>query len=194
MQSRWLAKSASAVALVAVMATETLNPPSAHAGVPGVFATEYTQLLNYVELVGQLEKQVTDGRKPAHSDRRHGKARHHDHRSALRDGGLGHHQPSPDREHRPSALLHDEQPGQLFPAPLSRLLIVHQLRPVLSDLEPNQPRQHPRRAECCRAAELAIRQRRSPAARRCKGKVNRRSAGCRRSKSETRLRRIRPSN
>ena len=58
MESRWLAKSASAVALVAVMATETLNPPSARAGVPGAFATEYTQLLNYAELVGQLEKQV----------------------------------------------------------------------------------------------------------------------------------------
>ena len=59
MQSRLLAKSASAVALVAVMATETLNPPSARAGVPGAFATEYTQLLNYAELVGQLEQQVT---------------------------------------------------------------------------------------------------------------------------------------
>src|ERR1700727_1444033 len=59
MQSRWLAKSASAVALVAVMATETLSPPSARAGVPGAFATEYTQLLNYAELVGQLEQQVT---------------------------------------------------------------------------------------------------------------------------------------
>ena len=58
MQSRWLARSASAVALVAVMATETLNPASAHAGVPGVFATEYTQLLNYAELAAQLEKHV----------------------------------------------------------------------------------------------------------------------------------------
>src|SRR6201996_8790586 len=59
MESRWLAKSTSAFALVAVMATETINPAMAHAGVPGVFATEYTQLLNYAELVGQLEKQVT---------------------------------------------------------------------------------------------------------------------------------------
>src|SRR5271163_5349828 len=58
MQSRWLARSASAVALVAVMATGTLNPASAHAGVPGVFATEYTQLLNYAELAAQLEKQA----------------------------------------------------------------------------------------------------------------------------------------
>ncbi len=58
MQSRWLAKGSSAVAMVAVMATVTLNPPAAHAGVPGVFATEYTQLLNYVQLVGSLEKQV----------------------------------------------------------------------------------------------------------------------------------------
>lgn len=58
MQSRWLAKGTSAVAMAAVMATVTLNPPVAHAGVPGVFATEYTQLLNYVELVGALEKQV----------------------------------------------------------------------------------------------------------------------------------------
>ncbi len=58
MQSRWLAKRASAVVLVAVTATETVHPVFAHAGVPGVFATEYTQLLNYAELVGQLEKQV----------------------------------------------------------------------------------------------------------------------------------------
>ena len=58
MQTKWLAKSATAVVLVAVMATETLSPVPAHAGVPGVFATEYTQILNYVELAGQLEKQV----------------------------------------------------------------------------------------------------------------------------------------
>src|ERR1700740_3645687 len=58
MKSRWLAKGTSAVAMVAVMATSTISPPPAHAGVPGVFATEYTQLLNYAELVGQLEKQV----------------------------------------------------------------------------------------------------------------------------------------
>ena len=58
MQSKWLAKSASALALVAVMATETMSPIPAYAGVPGVFATEYTQLLNYAELAGQLEKQV----------------------------------------------------------------------------------------------------------------------------------------
>ncbi len=58
MQSRWLAKGTSAVAMATIMATVTLNPPVAHAGVPGVFATEYTQLLNYVELVGSLEKQV----------------------------------------------------------------------------------------------------------------------------------------
>ena len=58
MKSKWLAKSATAIALVAIMATETVNPVPAHAGVPGVFATEYTQILNYCELVGQLEKQV----------------------------------------------------------------------------------------------------------------------------------------
>jgi type IV secretion system protein TrbJ len=58
MQTKWLAKSATAVILVAVMATETLSPVLAHAGVPGVFATEYTQILNYVQLAGQLEKQV----------------------------------------------------------------------------------------------------------------------------------------
>jgi len=58
MQTKWLAKSATAVVLVAVMATATLSPVPAHAGVPGVFATEYTQILNYVELAGQLEKQV----------------------------------------------------------------------------------------------------------------------------------------
>ena len=59
MRSRWLSRSASAAALVAALATETVSPASAHAGVPGVFATEYTQLLNYAELVGQLEQQVT---------------------------------------------------------------------------------------------------------------------------------------
>ena len=58
MKSKWLAKSATAIVLVAVMATETVNPVPAYAGVPGVFATEYTQILNYVELAGQLEKQV----------------------------------------------------------------------------------------------------------------------------------------
>ena len=58
MQSKWLVKSASALAMVAVMATETMSPIPAYAGVPGVFATEYTQLLNYAELAGQLEKQV----------------------------------------------------------------------------------------------------------------------------------------
>ncbi len=59
MKSRWLAKGTSAVAMIAVMGTATICPPPAHAGVPGVFATEYTQLLNYAELVGQLEKQVS---------------------------------------------------------------------------------------------------------------------------------------
>jgi P-type conjugative transfer protein TrbJ len=44
--------------MVAVMATVTINPPAAHAGIPGLFATEITQLLNYVELVGSLEQQV----------------------------------------------------------------------------------------------------------------------------------------
>ena len=58
MKSRWLAKGTSAVAMIAVMGTATICPPPADAGVPGVFATEYTQLLNYAELVGQLEKQV----------------------------------------------------------------------------------------------------------------------------------------
>jgi type IV secretion system protein TrbJ len=58
MISRLLAKSTSAAAMIAVMGTATICPLPAHAGVPGVFATEYTQLLNYAELVGQLEKQV----------------------------------------------------------------------------------------------------------------------------------------
>src|ERR1700747_3769986 len=59
MKSRWLAKGTSAVTMIAVMGTATICPAPAHAGVPGVFATEYTQLLNYAELVGQLEKQVS---------------------------------------------------------------------------------------------------------------------------------------
>jgi P-type conjugative transfer protein TrbJ len=58
MQSKWLAKSFAAVVLVALMAAETVNPVPAYAGVPGLFATEFTQILNYVELAGQLEQQV----------------------------------------------------------------------------------------------------------------------------------------
>jgi P-type conjugative transfer protein TrbJ len=40
------------------MAAESVNPVPAYAGVPGLFATEFTQILNYVELAGQLEQQV----------------------------------------------------------------------------------------------------------------------------------------
>jgi P-type conjugative transfer protein TrbJ len=58
MQSKWLAKSATAIVLVALMAAETVNPVPAYAGVPGMFATEFTQIFNYIELAGQLEKQV----------------------------------------------------------------------------------------------------------------------------------------
>lgn len=58
MQKRWLARSTSAVTILAVMTATTAFPPSAHAGGVGLFATEYTQLLNYAELVGQLEKQT----------------------------------------------------------------------------------------------------------------------------------------
>jgi P-type conjugative transfer protein TrbJ len=58
MQCKWLAKSATAIVLVALMAAETVNPVPAYAGVPGVLATEFTQILNYVELAGQLEQQV----------------------------------------------------------------------------------------------------------------------------------------
>ena len=61
MKSKWLVKSATSIALVAIMAVETVCPAPAHAGVPGLFATEFTQLLNYVELAGQLEQQVVDG-------------------------------------------------------------------------------------------------------------------------------------
>ncbi len=58
MQKKWLAKGTSAIAIVALIATATAIPTQAHAGGVGLFATEYTQLLNYAELVGQLEKQV----------------------------------------------------------------------------------------------------------------------------------------
>ena len=44
MQPKWLAKSATAIVLVALMAAETVNPVPAYAGVPGLFATEYTQI------------------------------------------------------------------------------------------------------------------------------------------------------
>ena len=53
-----LARVTSALTMCAVAATGTLEAPKAYAGVPAPFATEYTQLLNYAELVGQLEKQV----------------------------------------------------------------------------------------------------------------------------------------
>jgi len=43
MQSKWLVRSATSIALVAIMAVETVCPVPAHAGVPGLFATEYTQ-------------------------------------------------------------------------------------------------------------------------------------------------------
>ena len=58
MKSRSLARFTSAVAMIAVAGSATIGAPPAHAGVPTLFATEYTQLLNYAELVGQLEKQV----------------------------------------------------------------------------------------------------------------------------------------
>ena len=58
MKSKWLVKSATSIALVSIMAVETVCPAPAHAGVPGLFATEFTQILNYVELAGQLEQQV----------------------------------------------------------------------------------------------------------------------------------------
>jgi type IV secretion system protein TrbJ len=58
MKSSSLARFTSAVAMIAVAGTATIGAPPAHAGVPTLFATEYTQLLNYAELVGQLEKQV----------------------------------------------------------------------------------------------------------------------------------------
>ena len=58
MQTKWLTKSVTAIVLVAVMAAETVNPVPAYAGVPGLFATEYTQILNYLQLIGSLEKQV----------------------------------------------------------------------------------------------------------------------------------------
>ena len=58
MNRKWLAKGTSTVAIWALMASATAIPPEAYAGGVGLFATEYTQLLNYAELVGQLEKQV----------------------------------------------------------------------------------------------------------------------------------------
>ncbi len=58
MQTKWSAKGTSAIATIAILASAIINPPVARAGVPGLFATEYTQLLNYAELIGQLEKQV----------------------------------------------------------------------------------------------------------------------------------------
>ena len=44
MKSRCLAKVQAAVAMIAIMGTATICPPPARAGVPGVFATEYTRL------------------------------------------------------------------------------------------------------------------------------------------------------
>jgi P-type conjugative transfer protein TrbJ len=58
MGSNSQARRGAAVAMVLAFATATVSPPPVQAGVPGVFATEYTQLLNYAQLVGQMEKQV----------------------------------------------------------------------------------------------------------------------------------------
>ena len=88
MKSRWLAKSTSAVAMIAVMGTATICPAPAHAGVPGVFATEYTQLLNYAELVGQLEKQVLMVENQLTQIADMTKQGTYDHRPTLRDRRL----------------------------------------------------------------------------------------------------------
>ncbi len=59
MKSKLLTKGTSAVGMVAIRIISTINPVPAHAGVPGVFATEYTQILNYVELAAQLQRQIS---------------------------------------------------------------------------------------------------------------------------------------
>ena len=45
------------IALVSILMLLFSSVP-AYAGVPGLFATEYTQILNYLQLIGSLEKQV----------------------------------------------------------------------------------------------------------------------------------------
>ena len=140
MQSRWLARSATAVALVAVMATETLNPASAHAGVPGIFATEYTQLLNYAELVGQLEKQamMVENQLTQIAD-------------MAKNGVTITNQLFGTVASDITNLRQIVNTGEALSYTMSNLdgafrlrfpgyVVDHQLRPVLPDLEPNQPR------------------------------------------------------
>ena len=119
MQSKWLAKSATAIVLVALMAAETVNPVPAYAGVPGIFATEYTQILNYLQLIGSLEKQVLMVENQLTQIADDGEARSHDHQPALRDRGIGYYQSQSDCEDGPIALLHDEQSGRNISASAS---------------------------------------------------------------------------
>ena len=132
MKSRWLAKGTSAVAMIAVMGTAGICPPPARAGVPGLFATEYTQLLNYAELVGQLEKQVVMVENQLTQIADMTKTWPYDYRPTLRDRGLRHRKSATDREHGPGTLVHDEQSGRGFQSTVSRLLVNHQLRSGVS--------------------------------------------------------------
>ncbi|AXC16439.1 Conjugative transfer protein TrbJ (plasmid) [Acidisarcina polymorpha] len=58
MNCKWLYKATGAFTAGALLGTSAFFPSRAHAAA-GLFATEYTQILNYVQLFGQLEKQVT---------------------------------------------------------------------------------------------------------------------------------------
>src|SRR5580658_1053331 len=81
-----------------------------------------------------------DGRKPAHPDRRHDEEWPYDHRPTLRDLRLRHRGAATGREHRPGALIHDEQYGWGFQSTIPRLFLNNQLRSVVSAMEPDKPR------------------------------------------------------
>ena len=140
MKSRWLAKSTSAVAMIAVMGTATICPAPAHAGVPGVFATEYTQLLNYAELVGQLEKQVlmVENQLTQIADMtKHG--------LTITDqlfGTVGSDIANLRQIVNTGQALSYTMSNMdgAFKATIPRLLVNHQLRSVVSAMEPDKPR------------------------------------------------------
>src|ERR1700761_7965395 len=85
-------------------------------------------------------KTGVDGREPAHPDFRHDETWAYYPRPTLRDRGFGYRKPATDREHGPGTLLHNEQYGRGFQSSIPRLLINHQLRSVVSAVEPDKSR------------------------------------------------------
>ena len=139
MQKKWLAKGTSAVAIVALIATATAIPTQAHAGGVGPFATEYTQLLNYAELVGQLEKQVmmVENQMTQIADM----AKHGITITNQLFGTVAerHSQPQQDREHRPVAGLYAFEHGRYIPAAIPGIRKHDKLRTAVFAVGTNKP-------------------------------------------------------